>query len=252
MTKPTPETRITGRKILCLPDAHLHIPLIEKVDSLLEAHPDWECVSLGDWCDDWGRLVKDYQAFFDVFLPFCQKYKERLHLCWGNHDYGYWVNSEHHSGYMHDAKDIVRHSLTLMQTILPIKIVQAIDGVLFSHAGICQRWFEVYKSLLPTLPDQSLLDYTEQVLPKLYLDPHWAGSPLWRRPTYTPADTFNPQILQVVGHTYVDSVHHQADSNIVYTDTWSTDSEYFPLGDNSLCVIDTKAQKIDRVLYADE
>lgn len=223
-------------KILVLPDAHLHLELLERVDQLLEVHPQWSCVSLGDWADDWQRPVENYKSFFDAFVEFCRKYKERLSLCWGNHDYGYWNYPGCHSGYMLDAKDCVRHALSTIQVFLPIDKVYKTKGVIFSHAGLTKGLFERYKSQLHRSPSTSFIDFCNELE---LLDCSLDDSPLWHRPHNNyHKNTFNSQFLQVVGHTPVPTVTHTKEDNILYTDTWSTDSTRVPLGDKSLVVVD--------------
>lgn len=227
-------------KILVLPDAHLKVPLLQKIDQLLEGHPDWECVSLGDWCDDWGRPPKDYEGFFRAFEELCCRYQNRIHLCWGNHDYGYWSCPEKHAGYIRDAEEIVRFHLKALDLISPIQVVHRFDTLLFSHAGISKEWVANYKNEVDMYPDLSLIEYTNT----RHADLLWGnGSPLWRRPTFNLGDTFNSFFLQVVGHTPVSTITLEPKSRVLYTDTWSTDSDRNPLGDQSLVAVDSITQE---------
>lgn len=230
-------------KILVLPDAHLHIPLIDRVDQLLDQHTDWYCVSLGDWFDDWGRPLEDYRAFIKRFHTFLTKHCMHTRLCWGNHDYGYWVYPGHHSGYSKDAEQDVRtflrslKHLPLSRDLFPEILIKEGD-VLFSHAGITRDLFSRYHDNAHGLIDQSFVDWANYTLAPedFWLD----GSPLWHRPsTDLSKNTFNPRYLQVVGHTPVSTIIYTLKDNVLYTDTWSTDSHRQPLGDQSLVVVDT-------------
>lgn len=236
-------------KVLVMPDVHLKTELIKRIGDLLDHHPDWTCVSLGDWADDWGRSPEDYEIFFHPFLEFCQKYRGRLHLCWGNHDYGYWSYPGHHSGYVLDAASIVRHYLTMIQLQSPINVLYLQDGVIFSHAGLTKGLFANYKRRLHRLPSHSFIDFANTRTPQEY----WQGdSPLWHRPADNlQKNTFNPWFLQVVGHTPVPTVTYTGEDNILYTDTWSTDNRQKPLGDKSLAVVDTNSQTWEVMPYDD-
>lgn len=223
-------------KVLILPDAHLKIELLTRVSELLDQHFDWHCVSLGDWCDDWGRPVEDYQQFFDAFVSFVSHYRIRLYLVWGNHDYGYWNYPAHCSGYSADAKDVVRTALRKIQDIIPIVTTLDIQDVFFSHAGLTKGAFADYKRKLHNIPQISFIDYINSLSDvELWRE----QSPLWHRPTSTLKDTFNPHFLQVVGHTPVPTIKYDEDTNILYTDTWSTFSNRVPIGDGSLVLVDT-------------
>lgn len=236
-------------KILCMPDAHLKVELIECIDKLLEQHPDWHCVSLGDWADDWGRTPSDYQNFFDALLGFNNKYFGRVSLCWGNHDFGYWIKPGSHSGYMADSKDIVRSAIAKLDNQDYPNILVAIgwNKTIFSHAGISADFFkqgcEWWKDHLGFSFWSFLQDLENP-------DLHTVNSPLWYRPSNNPhKNTFNPSYLQVVGHTPVATITYDKESNTLYTDTWSTDSKRTPLGDKSLVVVDTKTQEWEIIPY---
>lgn len=234
-------------QVLCLPDAHLKTELLVSVSELLDTHPSWMCVSLGDWVDDWGRPVEDYQSFLNEFERFCERYHKRLLLCWGNHDYGYWSYPGHCSGYSQDAEAVVRKTLWHLSNEYHhiFAVVHALDEVVFSHAGITMGLFNEYRSCLHKRPEQSFWDWINK---KLSAERLWReDSPLWHRPSnQLRKNTFNPHYLQVVGHTPVPTITYNHDDHMLYTDTCSTDSERKPLGDRSLLLIntDTKEWKI--------
>lgn len=224
--------------MLCLifSDAHLHLNLLDTVDRLMTEHPDWHCVSLGDWSDDWGRPVEDYQRFFDALVDFAERYADRFHPVWGNHDYGYWDCPARCSGYTADARDIVRSALHKVIYRAPITTVYRAGNVLFSHAGLSKGLFDEYKRQAHKHPDDSFLYYVNS----LRAEELWRReSPLWYRPTHTAKDTFNSRFLQVVGHTPVPTIKADPKTNVLYTDTWSTFSDRTPIGDCSLVLVNT-------------
>lgn len=235
-------------KILVMPDAHLKCGLLDRMSVLLDAHPDWGLVSLGDWVDDWNASPELYKTFLNKFADFLDRYGTRCALVWGNHDWGYWEAPGWASGYSSDAKDLVRHYLADFQTSYPFFMVYGEDNVVFSHAGVTKAWFATYKARLSKLsPHTSLDTYTRDATTwELSED----ASPLWHRPAddYS-KNTYNPHILQVVGHTPVSTITHTTEDNILYSDTWSTDSEHNPLGDKSLVVVDTKTQEWEVIPY---
>lgn len=234
-------------KIIVLSDTHLKLEPLAKVDKLLSVHPDWKCVALGDWADDWQRPVDDYKLFFSHLLEFCRKNQDRLYLCWGNHDYAYWADLGLCSGYVQDAKDIVRAALCSIDEVCSIHIAHQIENVLFSHAGIGRYTFTQYCRNLHNYPYLSLLDWLDC---QDYIGLRNTALPLWMRPSENKyRNTFNNKLLQVVGHTPVETIIHEPTANTLYTDTWSTDSERNPLGDKSLVVVDTKTQGWEIIPY---
>lgn len=225
-------------KCLILSDLHMHLDLLDKVDRLLTENPRWHCVSLGDWFDDWGRPLSYYQTFLTHFRTFLAKYPKRLHLIWGNHDYGYWDYPAHHSGYSPEARDDIRDLLWKIYPRTYIAYKQ--DNVIFSHAGLTKGIYDRYLDQAHNFPHQSFIEWCDNLTPQELWD---ESSPLWHRPQNNyHKNTFNPEFLQVVGHTPVPTIAHTKEDNILYTDTWSTDSNYQPLGDHSLAVVDTRNQ----------
>lgn len=235
-------------KVLCLPDCHLKIELLERVGQLLKQHPDWQCVSLGDWADDWQRSPEEYQEFFNQFLNFCYYHQDNLHLCWGNHDYAYWTKPGSCSGYVADAKDIVRSAIyEIGESISNISTAYLLSTTLFSHAGVSQYAFNQYLRTVHNYPQLSFFEWLEEMLPRYALD---LGFPLWYRPSNNPhKNTFNPHILQVVGHTPVPTITYSKEDNVLYTDTWSTDSKRNSLGDKSLVVVEPATQEWKVIPY---
>lgn len=237
------------QKILVIPDIHLHIELVEWVSHLLEAHPDWRPLSLGDWFDDWNAKIEDYEKFIAVWKNFLSRHRDIL-LCWGNHDYGYYRNPRHHSGYNGLAQGEVNRFLhwayTANDSLMFPAIVIPQGRTLFSHAGITRPMVQQYFDRGLDM-DTTLKNWLEELEPEALWENY---SPLWHRPTNRPRiNSFNPMWLQVVGHTSVPTITYNKDDNILYTDTWSTDSNGTPLGDKSLVVVDTDSQTWEVIPY---
>lgn len=215
-------------RCLVMPDAHLHLPLLVAIDAILLTptyHID-AVVSLGDWCDDWGATPKDYHLFFDELMARIGQSPLPWYLCWGNHDYGYAFNHEFSGKNPHVARMVISRLHRLDQTFGSIRPFFRDANTVFSHAGISQ-------SAHARNPDHLFSDLWED------------DSPLWGRPTYTLADTYDPTILQVVGHTPVATVTHNPITNMLYTDTWSTTPNHTPIGDRTLAIVDTVTQEYE-------
>lgn len=228
-------------KILVMGDAHLKVELLNRIDKLMDEHPDWCCVSLGDWADDWGAEPKQYEKFFNRLIAFARKYSSRFYPCWGNHDFGYMSNPGHHTGYNVDARSIVRDGIMNIEYAIEhhIQAVHKIDEVLFSHAGICKSWLSNFKQRVQFNIDDSFLDFCNFAP----VEEVWSeNSPLWYRPHGDDRDTFNSNFMQVIGHTPVPTAVMNPVPRVLMTDTWSTDSNGDALGDKSLVVVDTENQ----------
>lgn len=232
-------------KILVMPDAHLHVELLERLTALLEEHPDWGCVSLGDWADDWGKPVSAYKRFFEELRKFLAVFNGRISCCWGNHDYGYYDYPYHCSGYSTAAEAVVKDFFrsafddwNILEAFPRVLVEQ--DNVLFSHAGITLGLLKYYKSCCHRFPNTSFFEWINGPLSRNQVRLWDEYSPLWHRPSDNyRKNTFNPKYLQVVGHTPVPTITYTGEDNIIYTDTWSTDSSLTPLGDKSLLLIDS-------------
>lgn len=239
-------------KVLVLSDVHMKLELLDKVAQLLNRNPNWLCVSVGDLWDDWNRPLEDYEKFAKAWRKFLDKYGDRLYFCWGNHDYGYWSYPGHHSGYMADAKDIVRNTLTYMCLLMSerVQVTHFMDKAIFSHAGITPNLLEEYKAEIQKRIDRSFLEWINYDLSPERL---WhEDSPLWHRPSDTyRKNTFNPSFLQVVGHTPMPTIVHTVEDHILYTDTWSTDSRHNLLGDKSLVVVETETPEWEIIPYGE-
>ena len=212
-------------RCLVMPDAHLHLPLLVTIDAILQ-NPAYQIdavVSLGDWCDDWDALTRDYQYFFDEFLSRIADSPVPYYLCWGNHDYGYQYDHGF-SGKNPYAIRYVKSRLRRLHSLSPIRPFFRDANTIFSHAGISQAAHD-------RCPDHDFPDLWED------------DSPLWGRPTYTLTETYDPTILQVVGHTPIATVTYNPHTNMLYTDTWSETPTHIPIGDRTLVIVDTVTQK---------
>lgn len=218
-------------RCLVLPDMHLHLELLDRAEFLLKKHKVDQIVALGDYVDDWNAICSQYEGFAKRFKEFTERHPDILY-CWGNHDYCYFHEPpSQSSGYNPDATSIVREMLGPLVQENRMKIAHKIDCTIFSHAGIDARWREVTRPIRSThksLIDQINSATTEQLWIK--------QSPLWLRPT-PHLKSFNPTLLQVVGHTPYPCVFQNR--GFLFTDTWSNFRHHEPIGDHSLAIVDT-------------
>lgn len=231
-------------KVLVMPDVHLHTKLFDAMDKVLNDYPDIELVmSLGDWADDWGKPVSAYQEFFERFNKFMcdHRHAQDFDFCWGNHDYGYQYIPGRCSGYVPEATEVVREFIKHCPTPA---MARKINNVVFSHAGVVPNMYNSYKKVAHDYPDVPFFVWLGRQSPERLW---WEDSPLWHRPG-SRDNTFNTKFLQVVGHTPVPTIVHNKADNIIYTDTWSTDSNGKALGDCSLLIIDTNTLETEKIL----
>lgn len=209
-------------RVLVVPDIHLKPEIIEEADYHA---PRYDLtVFLGDYLDDWGVCHPD-PAFetLDALERFWDKHPTKL--LWGNHDYAYVCNQPCPGHQFLHHHDIQERLLALAQKA-PISIAFQLDLVVFSHAGLSASF---YKRRRPLGVDDLNLCTPREL---------WVrDSPLWLRPPFI---RYDPDLMQVVGHTPV-RTPYMAD-RVIYCDTYSTDPNGEPLGDQSLLWVDTITQ----------
>ena len=127
-------------KVLVIPDVHLKPYMFRKADILMERGVAENAVCLMDIADDWNQQynVALYEETYDEAIRFAKKYPNSLR-CYGNHDLSYiWQCME--TGFSSMASVTVQRKLLELKEALtddnPIKYVQRIDNVLFSHGGV--------------------------------------------------------------------------------------------------------------------
>ena len=127
-------------KVLVIPDVHLKPYMFRNADILIERGIAENAVCLMDIADDWNQQynVALYEETYDEAIRFAKKYPNSL-WCYGNHDLSYiWQCME--TGFSSMASVTVQRKLLELKEALPddnpIKYVQRIDNVLFSHGGV--------------------------------------------------------------------------------------------------------------------
>ncbi len=126
-------------KILVVPDIHGSwaniIPYIKANKDSVD-----KVVTLGDYVDDWNEDANG-QVMIDGFgqlIEMARAEPDKFVILIGNHDHSY-ISSQSCSG--HHPKYAAQYNKMFKDNIDIIHAAALIDGVLFSHAGVSQLWY---------------------------------------------------------------------------------------------------------------
>lgn len=125
-------------KILVIPDIHQsqHWQKLFKDPDIFTKYD--HIVQLGDWFDTWepdwtgNAPIKNFEYAIDI-----AKKHSNVHILLGNHDMSY-VLYDGCSGHQSLHHDKIRETIVKNASCLSIAV--AIDGWVFSHAGISRTW----------------------------------------------------------------------------------------------------------------
>ena len=218
-------------KVFVIPDVHLKGWMFEKASKLIEAGDYDKIVLLGDLVDDWNqeKNLDLYRDTFEVIYEFLIRYPDTIY-CIGNHDISYLFNA-FETGYSSYARDIVVEGINKIFYMLPpdnSAFIHRVDNVLFSHAGLLERFVVRCFGGGPLLELDELLERINR-LPK---DDIWrSDSVIWARPQYDNIRLFPRGMMQVVGHTPVETALCEREGKLLSLDTFSTDHTGVPIGD---------------------
>ena len=205
-------------KIVLIPDMHGSDNWRKAID-ILEKHPDYYCVAVGDWCDAWFNEWPQQGDNLKAALDWFREDREHRFFCIGNHDWAYISRGDYAkqiSGHQYDHELDINYLLRDNKDILYFGV--ELDDWVISHAGFSKVWAENMTKVLDKYGMDFSLDTLNYLLQKTernqcidnMLD--WCGKyegsgdetcqgPLWIRPNsllLTPL--FNKQI---VGHTEI-------------------------------------------------
>lgn len=226
-------------QVLVIPDCHLKPYMYERALQLMDNGIAEQAVSLMDIPDDWRKefALEEYEKTYDAAIAFAKKYPNSL-WCYGNHDLCYLWN-ERESGYSAIARNVVCKKLTQLSYALtannPIRYLQKIDNVLFSHGGISANFIEMHVEHIKDTEMDSILE----VVNELGHGEMWKdNSPIWLRPQYANIKLFGEdKYLQIVGHTPMEEIDRSG--NLISCDVFSTYQNGQPIGTEQFLVIDT-------------
>lgn len=205
-------------KVLAVGDIHTKIWIIDAVEKI--AHNYDTVVFVGDYADDWGKTAQDTIDTWNRLRELQSSNPEKFVMVTGNHDYLYAHKTPQRnaSGWNSATQLIVGADIELMQWLLDLPISVDVDGVVYSHAGYNDYYWQ--KEEMQNTPQ------------KLWDD----ASPIWVRPG-TGAYAEFPQVF---GHT-PSKTCWEVQKNIWCIDTFSTYRDGTPLGDQTVLeVVDGK------------
>lgn len=226
--------------VLVIPDVHLKYRIFEQADNLLRHNAADRAVCLMDMPDDWNSEFKTelYLKTFDAAIHFAEDHPETL-WCWGNHELSYMWH-EFESGYSSFVSKDVQLKILELEKALPdashIGYVQKIDNVLFSHAGVGDRFVREHVAGASYNDANSVVDSIN----KLGHEEMWQNhSPVWLRPQLRHTRLYKPRkLLQVVGHTPMKKITKKG--NLISCDVFSTYSGGAPIGTEEFLLLDTE------------
>ena len=222
-----------------LPDVHLKPWMLDKASKLIEAGDYDKIVMLGDLVDDWNqeKNLELYRETFDKIYEFIERYPETLY-CFGNHDVSYLFHA-FESGYSSYASDIVIEGINKIIYSLPednSAYIHRIDNVLFSHAGLTERFVRRCFGGCGRMEIDELLEQINRLSKKkIWRD----DSPIWARPQLDDRRLYPIDMMQVVGHTPVECPQLDRKGKLLTLDNFSTYSNGEPIGDQKFVWVDT-------------
>lgn len=227
-------------KVLVIPDVHLKKYMFRQAEVLMNQGIADCAVCLMDIPDDWNKQydVALYEETYEEAIRFAKAFPNTL-WCFGNHDLSYvWHQLE--TGYSSMASYAVQKKIIELKEAVsennPIRYVQKIDNVLFSHGGVLNYFVE------KNVPKSKYHDIDAVVdsINSLGRREMWNdASPIWLRPQGTRMRMYKPRkLLQVVGHTPMNQITKQ--NNIISCDVFSTYRDGTPIGTEEFLLLDTK------------
>lgn len=222
-------------KVLVVPDSHLKIEVIENGLALAKKYRADTIILLGDYFDDWHAVPRQYHDMID-YLKILLRTNPNVIPLLGNHELSYMSEFRASGFNKHVAKELE----AMLNNDMRFLYAVAIDGVLYTHAGVCMQWLRNNKIItqndlrlkLPTKSGADLLEdkiNNASVLAFSMVGPARGGynypSPLWADLTELIADP--APVKQVVGHTPIKQIENIG--RVWFTDVFSNgndDNEY--------------------------
>ena len=234
-------------KCLIIPDCHLKPKMFDQANELLEKGVAECAVVLGDLVDDWGEEfnVSLYEDTMEKAIWFHEKHPETL-WCIGNHDVGYYSPQlgVRESGHSRFQETIMNECIKKFEEIgIKQNIINKVDNVLFSHAGVNKDWVKRHIKRGQTF--DKFIDWINsgpgEGFKYIYL---WEDdSPIWWRPQTEyggePKEAYG-NFMQVVGHSPMKYIRKEG--NILSCDTFSTYKNGCPYGDQCFAVVDSESK----------
>lgn len=226
-------------KVLVIPDIHLKPEIFRQASALMREGIAEIAVCLMDIADDFEQQynISLYEETYDEAIKFAKEFP-KTKWCYGNHDLSYpWYRLE--SGYSSMASYTVQRKLLDLKLAVPednpIRYIQRIDNVLFSHGGLSKTFVEYF------VPKSKYNNEDEviRIINGLGSIEMWRDlSPIWFRPQQSSVKLYKPRkLLQVVGHTPMQEITRAG--NLISCDVFSTRSNGEPFGTQEFLLLDT-------------
>ena len=238
-------------KVLVIPDCHLKIDVIETGLKLAEKVWADNIILLGDYFDDWYAIPIDYYDMMD-YLKILLRTRPNIITLLGNHELSYLGFPC--SGHNKKVESYIKKNLENDMRFYP---AAEIDGVLYSHAGVCTKWIRENKLLteneiryrLTKIAGAKFLEKGICNQPNLLhlmkvggiRGGHSSPSCVWADAKELIADAI-PKVVQVVGHTPMKHITNV--ENLWFTDVFSN----YNMSDEYLFV----KEGIPEILHAKE
>lgn len=227
-------------RILVIPDIHLKTKIFDAADKILESGLADGAIQMGDMVDDWGEEfnISLYSRTLQRAIRFQKEHPNTLWVM-GNHDYGYWHPDWGKKETGH-SRFVEGEVLTFLKELARKggvqKIMQVVDGCIFTHAGLTLEWAQERTPANSHWDDE--LDFVYNLVNDATPEDLWQkNSPIWVRPQIDSYEMY-PAKLQVVGHTPVKGPWE--DNGVLSTDVFSTYSNGAPFGSHEFVVVDTE------------
>ena len=237
-------------KVLVVPDVHLKPWMFDDARALASKGKYDYIVLLGDIADDWNQQenLKLYDETFAAAVRLAREYLNTL-WCYGNHDLSYlWQRQE--SGYSEYARETVVKGIRELRSALGTKnckYIHRIDDVLFSHAGLTERF--VSRQIGPISKIKSIDKLLDKINNMGMYEMWREDSPIWARPQCDNMQPYPYDAMQVVGHTPVAKPLYEEYpcredetkfASVLTLDTFSTHSNGSPIGYQRFVCVDTR------------
>lgn len=201
-------------KVLVIPDVHLKVEVIERGLELAKKYRADTIVMLGDYFDDWHSIDRDYDDML-IYIRNVLRNNPNIIPLFGNHELSYmgYPCSGHNHNLNQKLYDYLYPNYRFLFGV-------AIDGIFYSHAGVCTQWLKENNLItqndlrlrLPHKAGATLLETIFDKIPNMevfsHVGPARGGSrtpsPLWADLTELIADP--APVKQVVGHTPVKQI----------------------------------------------
>lgn len=243
-------------RTLFVGDLHAKPDLLPLIGNTARRHEADRIILLGDICDDWNLSNNMQTAWVERFTQWVldeSKEREIIPLL-GNHDIPYWMNSGSNSfdmvrlmapGFKPGAYRKVHELLHQ----LPFRIAWSDGKMVASHAGFTRPWMDKYLDVdYHRLSPIRLVELTNRMgghayslANRFYYEIGRSRGGSSRSPSPVWADLLeltrqgDDCLIQIVGHTPVDTITRVADC--WFCDTFSTTSDGRRIGDGSMLLM---------------